>query len=75
MTVIDKSKCETGIQNTQFDLISILYHALEGAATYEQYIADADQANDKELVQFFRSVQAENCRRAERAKELLMSRS
>ena len=65
--------CEhmTGTKDEQYNLISVLYHTLQGAETYEQYIQDAQQAGDQELVQFLREVQAEDRRRAERAKELL----
>jgi hypothetical protein len=52
----------------------VLYHTLQGSETYERYIHDAQQAGDQELVQFLREVQAENRRRAERAKELLRQR-
>ena len=61
----------TGTKDEQYNLISVLYHTLQGAETYEQYIQDAQQAGDQELVQFLREVQAEDRRRAERAKELL----
>jgi hypothetical protein len=64
----------TGTKDEQYNLISVLYHTLQGAETYEQYIQDAQQAGDQELVQFLREVQAEDRRRAERAKELLRQR-
>ena len=31
----------TGTANTIYDLSSVLFHALEGAASYDQYIRDA----------------------------------
>lgn len=62
----------TGADNQQYDLISVLYHALEGAATCEQYIQDAQ--GDEEITSFFQEVQEEYRRRAERAKSLLKSR-
>ncbi|MGJ3252723.1 MAG: hypothetical protein ACFE0J_16570 [Elainellaceae cyanobacterium] len=74
MVTINKAQCDTGTQNPEFNLISILYHSLEGAALYEQYISDAEQASDSDLVQFFRDAQAENRHRAERAKALLKGR-
>lgn len=64
----------TGTPNEQYDLISVLYHSLEGAATYELYIQDAEEAGDEELSNFFNQLQEEECRRAERAKELLANR-
>ena len=61
----------TGTGDVTYNLVSILYHALQGAETYEQYIADAQEGGDQDLAQFFRDVKAENSRRAERAKQLL----
>jgi rubrerythrin len=61
----------TGVRDEHYALVSILYHALQGAETYQMYITDAEQAGDQELVQFFREVQEEERRRAARAKELL----
>lgn len=31
----------TGTRDETYDLVSILYHALQGAETYDQYIQDA----------------------------------
>ncbi len=55
-------------------LALVLYHALRGAETYDQYISDAEQTGDNDLVQFFRDTKEENWRRADRAKELLAPR-
>ena len=68
------SEHTTGTKDEQYNLASVLYHTLQGAETYERYIHDAQQAGDQELAQFLREVQAENRRRAERAKELLRQR-
>jgi rubrerythrin len=64
----------TGVRDEHYALVSILYHALQGAETYQMYIHDAEGAGDQELVQFFREVQEEERRRAARAKELLRGR-
>ncbi len=40
-----------------FDLISVAYHALQGAETYEQYIRDAEGRDDQEAAQYFRDLQ------------------
>ena len=64
----------TGTRDEIYNVISILYHALQGAETYQQYVQDAEQRNDQELTQFFRDVQEEEKRRAERAKQLLAKR-
>jgi hypothetical protein len=64
----------TGTRDETYDLVSILYHALQGAETYNQYISDAEQSGDKDLAQFFRDTKAENRARAARAKQLLAQR-
>jgi hypothetical protein len=57
-----------------YGLISVLYHALQGAETYARYGEDARRAGDDELVEFFEECQDEEVDRAERAKELLATR-
>ncbi|MBD1841291.1 hypothetical protein H6F78_20085 [Coleofasciculus sp. FACHB-64] len=64
----------TGTADEHYNLISVLYHALEGASTYEIYIQDAEEAGDEELVEFFQQLEEEESQRAERAKELLAKR-
>ena len=64
----------TGTKDKNYNLVSILYHALQGAETYNHYIADAEQEGDNELAKFFRDVQEQEKQRAERAKKLLSQR-
>jgi len=64
----------TGAKNTTYNLTSVLYHALQGADTYDRYIQDAEQENDRDLASFFRQVQQEERERAERAQRLLADR-
>lgn len=64
----------TGTRDETYDVVSILYHALQGAETYQQYVRDAEQRGDQDLSQFFRDVHDEEKRRAERAKQLLAQR-
>lgn len=64
----------TGTRDENYDLISVLYHSLEGASTYEIYAQDAEEAGDQELIEFFQQLQQEERRRAERAKQLLAQR-
>jgi len=64
----------TGTPDEHYNLVSVLYHALEGAETYELYVEDAEDAGDEELAQFFREVQESNVQLAERAKQLLKER-
>jgi hypothetical protein len=65
---------ERGTSDEEYNLVSILYHALQGAETYLDYVEDAEESGDEELCRFFRDVQQEEARRAERAKQLLASR-
>ena len=59
---------ETGIPDEIYDIVSVLYHALQGAETYDRYIRDAEQRGDQELAQYFREVQEEEIRRALRGR-------
>ena len=68
------TKANTGTEDTTYNLLSIIYHALQGAETYEMYINDAEKSGDTELAQFFRDVRDENTKRAERGKALLSTR-
>ena len=61
----------TGAPNHIFDLVSVLYHALEGGTTYQQYIQDAQQAGENDLVQFFQQCQQQDRQRAQQAQQLL----
>ncbi len=62
----------TGTQDATYNLVSILYHALQGADLYEKYASDA--GSDQDLANFFREVQQQERQRAERAKQLLATR-
>ncbi|HEV2768965.1 MAG TPA: hypothetical protein VGV40_02115 [Solirubrobacteraceae bacterium] len=57
-----------------FDAVAALTNILEAGAVYEQYITDAEQAGDQELVDYFRNAQEEDRRRAEELKRLLNTR-
>ena len=61
----------TGTRDTTYNLVSVLYHALQGAETYEQYVRDAIASSDYEIANYFREVQEEERRRADRAKQVL----
>ncbi len=63
-----------GTRDATYNLISVAYHALQGAETYGVYAADAEAEGDQDLAQFFRGVAEEDRRRADRAKEFLGSR-
>jgi rubrerythrin len=64
----------TGTRDVVYDLVSIIYHALQGAETYAMYVNDAEQAKDSELAQFFREVQQDEQARSDHAKKLLADR-
>src|SRR5215216_3651372 len=65
----------TGTPNTIYDLSSVLFHALEGGASYDTYIQDAQREGDQELTEFFRQVRDEDSNRADRAQQLLAERT
>ncbi len=66
-----QSTGNTGTKDETFNLVSILYHALQSAETIDKYIENGGQGGGDELNQFFRETKEENSRRADRAKELL----
>jgi hypothetical protein len=60
-----------GTSDTAYNLISVSYHALQGAETTGIYANDAEQDGNRELADFFRAVQGDYLKRAEEAKQLL----
>ena len=67
------TQSNTSVSNKYYNLISVLYHALEGAQTYASYIQDAQ--DDPELVRFFQQAQQQDNQRAQQALQLLASRT
>jgi len=67
----DGTQGNTGTRDIVYNLVSTIYHTLQGAETEATYITDAQQEGDEELVQFFTDLKAENQKRADRAKQLL----
>ena len=65
----------TGTPNIIYDLSSVLFHALEGGASYDTYIEDAEREGDQELAAFFRRVRDEDSVRADDARLLLAERT
>ncbi len=65
----------TGTPNTIYDLSSVLFHALEGGASYDTYIEDAEREGDQELVDFFRQVRDQDSVRADEAQRLIAERT
>lgn len=70
-----RSEKATGTPNTIYDLSSVLFHALEGGASYDTYIEDAERDGDQELADFFRLVRDEDSNRAHEARQLLAERT
>ncbi|HKY03832.1 MAG TPA: hypothetical protein VJQ56_03025 [Blastocatellia bacterium] len=66
-----KSTGDTGTSDVTYDVVSVLYHALTSAETYDQYINDAEKGGEQEIAQFFRDIKEEDRLRAQRAKDLL----
>jgi hypothetical protein len=64
----------TGTRDEHYDLLSVLYHLLQGAETSQRYIEDAAEAGDGELAQYFREVQAEYRQLAQQGKQMLTQR-
>lgn len=64
----------TGMKDEDYDIVSALYHALQGAEVCGKYIDDAKKEGDDEVVSFFHEVQEKNRDLAMKAKELLAKR-
>jgi hypothetical protein len=62
---------ETGFDDVTYDLISVQYHSLKAGHDYGQYVRDAENAEQKEIADFFRQVMDEDSARAHRCHELL----
>lgn len=64
----------TGTRDVTYDLISVAYHALQGAETYQTYIEDARSSGDNEAVTFFQEALEQNRKIASKARDMLGSR-
>lgn len=67
----ESQRASTTTPDPHYDLVSVLYHALEGAQTCARYAEDAGRTGDQELAQFFVQVQQNQVACSERAKQLL----
>ena len=63
---------KTGTSDAVYNLVSVVYHALQGAETLEQYIDTA--SDDEALSSLFRECQDDYRRIAEKGKALLRQR-
>jgi hypothetical protein len=68
------SERTTGTKDEHYNVVSVLYHALQGAETCTTYLRDAEQAGDEDLARFFREVQGAYRQLGDRSKMLLKQR-
>ena len=68
---MDQGEQITGTRDEHYNLVSILYHALNAADTCDRYALDAQTAGDERLAAFFRKTQALQTGVAEEAKRYL----
>ncbi|WP_434441677.1 hypothetical protein [Lentzea sp. E54] len=64
----------TGTRDKDYNIIWFVEACLSNALRLETYVADAEQAGDNELAEFFRRAQGESRKGAEQGKELLSRR-
>jgi hypothetical protein len=57
-----------------FGIVSVLYHALQGSETIQQYIEDARESGDEDLIEFFDDCAQKQDEMARRARSLLIER-
>ena len=62
----------TGTSDPTYNVISVVYHALQGAETIQQYLDDP--GTEEELRAFFQQVQMGYRRTADMGKQLLVQR-
>ncbi len=62
------------LQNKDYDLISVIYHASQGYETCEHYAEDAEKEGDRDVAQFFREVCEQNEKLVVKGKDLLKKR-
>jgi hypothetical protein len=70
-TTVDQGEQITGTRDEHYNLVSVLYHALNAADTCDRYALDAEAASDERLAAFFRRTQALQTGVAEEAKQHL----
>jgi hypothetical protein len=62
----------TGTSDPTYDIISVVYHALQGAETIQKYLDDS--STEDELRTYFEQVQQGYRRAADMGKQLLVQR-
>jgi hypothetical protein len=69
---ITQGASQTGTRDETYDLVSVLYHALQGVENCQTYSDDA--SGDQELRRFFEDACDQQRQLADRAKQLLKQR-
>jgi hypothetical protein len=65
------AKQQTAMKDEHYDLVSVLYHALQGEETVGRYIEDAEGSGDADVAEHFRDVHERYHEIAQETKELL----
>jgi hypothetical protein len=68
---MDYGEQTTGTRDEHYNLVSVLYHALNAADTCDRYALDAEAAGDELLAAFFRRTQTIQTEVAQEAKRHL----
>lgn len=73
--VLAGSQSSSGAPNEHFDIISVMYHALQGADACGKYEQDARASGDEELANFFERVCGELREQGNMAVQFLIKRA
>jgi hypothetical protein len=65
---------QTGERDETYNLISVIYHSLQGAETVSKYLADSKQSGEEDIHAFMQEVQSTYKQLAQRGKMLLADR-
>jgi len=68
------ARAEAGIDDLEYDLISTVYHNLQGMEAAARYALDAEEMGSSDIAEFFRATQRDCQQRAGEARRLLMGR-
>jgi hypothetical protein len=60
------------VSDDAYNMVSVLYHTLQGCETYQKYLDDAQSAGNQEITQFLQETIQEMQRRSQRGQRLLM---
>jgi hypothetical protein len=74
MTTAQDTGRVTGTADKDYNIVWFTEACLSNALRLEQYVEDAERADDKELAEFFRRAQEESRKGGEQGKQLLAAR-